>query len=297
MAWRGLHISQPSRLSLKSRRLVVEQEEDEPFSFPLEDIAWVVVDTPQATASAALMSACNQAGIPVIYSDEKHIPCGVLLPFHQHYQQAGVARFQIGATAPLKKRLWQAIVRRKLENQAAVLDRAQFDGGGTLREMRAHVKSGDPGNVEARAARFYWQRLFEGFRRQDETDLRNAMLNYGYAVLRAGVARGLVAAGLLPAFGIHHAGAQNAFNLADDLLEVLRPVADWAVFCLSAQGRRPGEEKLTREQRQQLVGVVTEPLVIDGEQLTVLPAVDRMVASLVRALSGEGAKALRLPSV
>jgi len=295
MAWRGLHISRPARLSLKSRRLVVEQDEEETVSFPLEDVAWVVLDTPQATATAALMSGCLQSGIPVICSDAKHIPCGVLLPFHQHYQQAGVARLQMDASGPLKKRLWQAIVRRKLENQAAVLDRVQVDGGRTLREMTAHVKSGDPGNVEARAARFYWQRLFEEFRRQDEDDLRNAMLNYGYAVLRAAVARGLVAAGLLPAFGIHHAGIQNAFNLADDLLEVLRPVADWSVYSMSSQGRRPESSELTREQRQQLVGVMTESLVIEGEQLTVLPAVDRMVASLVRAFSGAGAEALKLP--
>ena len=297
MAWRGLHISRPSRLTLRSRRLVVEQDRDEAVAFPLEDIAWVVLDTPQATASAALLSACLRAGVPVIYSDEKHLPCGVLLPFHRHWQQAGVARTQIEASKPLKKRLWQAIIRRKLENQAAVLDRAQIDGGGTLREMRAHVKSGDPGNVEARGARFYWHRLFDGFRRRDEDDLRNAMLDYGYAVLRAGAARGLVAVGLLPAFGIHHASAQNAFNLADDLLEVLRPVADWAVFGLTVQGRRPKEQTLTREHRQRLVGVMTETLVIDGEQLVLLSAIDRMVASLVRALSGGGADSLRLPSV
>ena len=297
MAWRGLHISRPSRLTLQSRRLVVEQEEDESVAFPLEDVAWVVLDTPQVTASAALMSACLGAGIPVIYSDEKHIPCGVLLPFHQHWQQAAVARTQIGASEPLKKRLWQAVVRRKLENQAAVLDRAQIEGGGTLREMRAHVKSGDPGNVEARGARFYWPRLFEDFRRRNEDDPRNAMLNYGYAVLRAGVARGLVAAGLLPAFGIHHCGAQNAFNLADDLLEVLRPVADLTAFELSNQGRRPAEETLTCEHRQRLAGVMTDTLVIEGEQLALLSAVDRMVASLVRALSGEGTAALKLPRV
>ena len=297
MAWRGLHISRPARLSLDARRLVVEQGEEEPVSFPLEDLAWVVLDTPQATITAALMAACVQAAIPVVYCDNRHLPCGVLLPFHQHWQQAGVARAQIGAGAPLKKRLWLAIVRRKIENQATVLERAQIEGSRTLREMKTHVRSGDPGNVEARAARFYWQRLFEDFRRHDETDLRNAMLNYGYAVLRAGVARSLVAAGLLPAFGIHHAGAQNAFNLADDLLEVLRPVADWAAFCLSGQGRQPGEAELTRDQRQTLAAVMTESLVIGGEQLTVLPAVDRMVASLVRAFCGEGANALVLPHV
>lgn len=295
MAWRSLHISQPARLSLKVGRLVVDQRDDESVSFPLEDVAWVILDTPQATVTSTLTAACAKAGIPVVYSDEKHIPCGVLLPFHQHWQQAAVARRQIAAASPLRKRLWQAIVRRKIENQAAVLDRAQVDGGQTLREMLRHVHSGDSGNVEARGARFYWQALFEDFRRHDEADLRNGMLNYGYAVLRSGVARGLVAAGLLPAFGIHHAGAQNAFNLADDLLEVLRPVADWAAYCLSGRGRRPDEANLTREHRRALTGVITEPLIIGSEQLTVLPAVDRMAASLVRALSGEGARALTLP--
>lgn len=297
MAWRGLHISNPSRLSLKSGQLVVEQENEEPVSLPLEDIAWVVLDTPQVTATSALMAACLGEGISVIYSDARHIPCGVLLPFHQHWQQAGVARQQMAASEPLKKRLWQTIVRRKLENQAAILDRAQVDGGQTLHKMKARVRSGDPDNVEARAARFYWQRLFEDFRRHDEEDLRNGMLNYGYAVLRGGVARSLVAAGLLPSFGIHHSGAQNAFNLADDLLEVLRPVADWVVFRLSGQGHRPEEAELTLELRQELVGVMTESLLIGGEHLSILPTVDRMVASLVRALSGEGAPALSLPSL
>lgn len=297
MAWRGLHISEPARLSLKDRRMVVAQGDDEPVTLPLEDIAWVVLDTPQVTVTAALMAACMQAGIPIVYSDDRHIPCGVLLPFHQHWQQAGVARIQIGAGAALKKRLWLAIVRRKIENQAAILTRAQVDGAQTLKEMRTHVKSGDPGNVEARAARFYWQRLFDDFRRHDEGDVRNAMLNYGYAVLRAGVARSLVAAGLLPAFGIHHAGAQNAFNLADDLLEVLRPLADWITFGLSGQGKRQYEMELTRDHRQKLAAVMTSPLVIGGDQLTVLPAVDRMVASLVRTLSGDGATALELPHV
>lgn len=296
MAWRGLHISRPSRLSLHSKRLVVEQEgEEEEVSFPLEDVAWVVLDTPQATASAALLAACMEAGVPVIYSDDKHLPCGMLLPFHRHWQQAGVAHKQIAVSAPLRKRLWQAIVRRKIENQAAVLDRAQVEGGHTLRGMMAHVRSGDPDNVEARAARFYWSRLFVDFRRDDGVDLRNAMLNYGYAVLRAGVARALVAAGLLPTFGIHHAGAKNAFNLADDLLEVIRPVADWTVFLMSDQGRKVETTELTREHRQMLVGVMTEPVMIEREQLTVLPALDRTVASLVRAFSGEGAEVLVLP--
>lgn len=294
MAWRGLHLSRPARLSLQHRRILVAQDEGE-VSFPLEDVAWVVLDTPQVTATSALISACLQAGIPMIFCDARHTPCGMLLPFHQHFQQAGVARQQMAASAPLQKRLWQSIVRRKLGNQAANLDRLQVEGGSTLREMARHVKSGDPDNVEARAARYYWQRLFSDFRRQDEADLRNAMLNYGYAVLRAAVARALVAAGLLPSFGVHHAGALNAFNLADDVLEVLRPLADWKVYELTGPKKpEPGAE-LTREDRQALAGVMMDSVVLQGEQLTVLPAMDRTVASLVRAFAGDGPEALVLP--
>src|SRR3546814_11347600 len=113
MAWRGLHISRPARLSLKARRLLVEQDEEEPVSFPLEDVAWVVLDTPQATVTAALSAGCLQAGLPVVFSDERHTPCGVLLPFHQHWQQAGVARAQIQAGEPPKQRPWRPPSPRK----------------------------------------------------------------------------------------------------------------------------------------------------------------------------------------
>ncbi len=297
MAWRGVHIGEPSRLSLGNRRLQVDQAEREPVSLPLEDIAWIVLDTPQVTLTGALLAACAEAGIPIVQSDARHTPVGLYLPFHGHWQQAGVARKQVSASQPLNKRLWQRVVRRKIENQAAILDGAQLGGGGTMRQMTPQVKSGDPGNVEARAARFYWQRLFIDFRRHDDGDLRNAMLNYAYAILRSAVARALVAAGLLPAFGIHHAGAQNAFNLADDLLEVLRPVADRAVLHLSGGGAPTEETGLTRAHRQELAGVVNETVLFEGEQLTVLPAADRMAASLVRALTEGKADALLLPAV
>ncbi len=294
MAWRGVHVTEPARLSLRERRLVVAQDDGE-VALPLEDLAWMVLDTPQVTASAALLSACMEEGVAVVLSDARHMPAGMLLPFHQHYAQAEVGRSQIASSEPLKKRLWRAIVRRKLEGQAAILDRGQIDGGDSLREMARHVKSGDPDNVEARGARFYWGRLFDDFRRHDEADIRNAMLNYSYAVLRAATARALVAAGLLPAFGLHHAGALNAFNLADDVLEVIRPLADWRVLTMAGRGRPPDDARLATDDRRLLVAVASETLVIDGEQMTVLPALDRVAASLVRALSGDGDKALRLP--
>lgn len=295
MAWRGLHIGDPARLSLKSGQLHFDKRDESSITFPIEDIAWIVLDTQQIEITAALMAACMQSSVPIICSDEKHIPCGVLLPFHQHWHQARVARSQIEASAPLNKRLWRSIIRQKIENQAAVLERNQIDGAATLRSMSSHVKSGDTGNVEARAARFYWQRLFNDFRRNDDSDLRNAMLNYAYAILRGAVSRGVVAAGLLPAFGIHHHNAQNAFNLADDLLEVFRPIADQLVFELSNYGERPADTVLKREVRQQLVGVMSQTVILTQEQMTILPAIDRAVASLVQCYSSNEANKIELP--
>ena len=143
-------------------------------------------------------------GVAVMTTDARHTPNGLMLPFHSHHRQAGVAFLQVALGEPLKKRCWQRIVSTKIDNQAAHLDARDRRGAEALRAMRGLVGSGDPDNVEARAAREYWSRLFDGFVRADETDLRNKLLNYGYAVVRAAVARALVAFGCLPALGLHH---------------------------------------------------------------------------------------------
>ena len=193
MAWKGLHISRPARLSRRDGQLVVGQDDGE-VTLPIEDVAWIVLDSAQATISAALLAACMEAGVAVIFSDERHMPSGMALPFHRHHRQAAVASMQAGLTQPLRKRLWQALVIAKIENQAACLEQSgrQSDA---LRGMAKRVASGDPHNIEAQAAREYWRLLFAAFTRSDEADLRNMMLNYGYAVLRAAVARALVASG------------------------------------------------------------------------------------------------------
>lgn len=297
MAWRGLHISRPASLCLKNRRVEVDQE-DGVLQFPLEDVAWIIVDTPQVTASAALLSACMAAGVPLVISDERHMPCGALLPFHQHFRQAEVAHIQIAVSAPLKKRLWQAIVRQKIHNQADTLDIVGGDGARTMREMTRHVGSGDPDAVEARAARFYWSRLFADFRRQDDDDLRNALLNYGYAVMRAAIARSLVAHGFLPAFGLHHQSVQNAFNLADDLIEPYRPFVDGAAHAQCAAAHGGGKSgPMELPDRQAMAAVLSGNAMIGGEQVPVLTAVDKTVPSLLRAYSSGDADAVVLPQI
>jgi CRISPR-associated protein Cas1 len=289
-----VHVTQPARLSLADRQVVVEQT-DGAARLPLEDVAWMVVDTPQATLTTALLAACMSAGVALVTTDARHIPSGLMLPFHGHFRQAGVAATQAAASAPLRKRLWQAVVRRKIANQAAALRACGADGR-ALAAMVALVASGDTGNVEARAARDYWRALFPRFRREDGADKRNMLLNYGYAVVRACVARALVAAGLLPAFGIGHASASNAFNLADDMVEPFRPFVDRAVWKMTGRGTaRDGEPSLG--ERRALAALPLEPVRLERETMALLAASEAMAASLVRALETGRPAALRLPNL
>jgi CRISPR-associated protein Cas1 len=292
MAWKGVHIATPSRLSWKDTQLVVAQEE-QTVTLPLEDVAWIVLDSPHSTLTAALVSACMEHGVAVIFTDQRHLPSGMALAFHRHHRQAGVAALQVAATLPLKKRLWQAIVIAKIENQARCLDHCGAEAA-ALRAMADRVGSGDPDNIEAQAARAYWPRLFAGFTRANESDLRNKMLNYGYAVARAAVARGLAASGLLPCFGLFHDNAANAFNLADDLLEPFRPAVDRAVARLFGADGEP-EAEFTVAQRRALAGILNEDIGLQGETVSVLIATERAAASLVRALEGGSAALLELP--
>lgn len=295
MAWRGLHLTQAARLSLADRQICVKQEAGE-VRLALEDIAWIVIDTPQATLSSAMMSACMEAGIALVFTDERHTPSGLALPFHRHHRQGAIAKLQIEAKDGMKKRLWQAIVRRKILNQAASLSVLSCDNAETLREIARHVQPGDPGNVEARAARFYWSRLFADFVRDDDGDLRNKLLNYGYAVVRAGVARALVASGFLPAFGLKHDGAANAFNLADDIVESFRPFVD--VLAWKTVGDRADRKAdLTLEDRRAMAGVLLLNGTFGNEKVSLLVAAEMTAASLSRAFEFEKPGLLALPEL
>lgn len=292
MAWRGLHVSSPARLTHRNSQIVVEQDDDE-VSFPIEDIAWVILDTPQVSVTGALLGALVENGVALIVPDARHHPAGMLLSFHQHHAQAGVAHAQIAASGPLKKRLWQKIVVAKIENQAAVLRELGSGEARALSAMAARVGSGDPGNIEAQAARAYWPLLFAGFKRHD-ADRRNGLLNYGYAVVRAALARACVASGLLPAFGLHHCSRVNAFNLADDLIEPFRPAVDR--YARGHAERADGEE-LTVDDRRHMAAILNESVSVGEERLTILAASELVAASLVRAIDGGSAALLDVPAL
>jgi CRISPR-associated protein Cas1 len=292
MAWRGLHISRRTYLSLSDNQIVAKQEETE-ARVPIEDVAWIVLDSPQVTLSTALITACMDAGVVVITTDKTHTPSGMILPFHRHHRQAEIADLQANLSAPLKKRLWQTLVRMKIDNQASNLIACGRDAM-ALRAMIHLVGSGDPDNTEARAARAYWPRLFIDFIREDATDKRNALLNYGYAIVRSAVARALVAAGFIPAFGLNHASVTNAFNLADDMVEPFRPFVDRQVWVLTAQGTI-SQGETTVEERRTLASLLTTTATFGAETVSLLTATEQAAESLVRAMQTNSAAVLQVP--
>ncbi len=304
MAWRGLHISKPAHLSLDNGRIKIkqfttedesEEETGEPLYFPLEDAAWIIIDNNRSTLSARLIASAMESGTMIIFSDQRHHPCGMALAFHQHHEQTRIIRLQIALSTPFKKNLWQRIVRAKIINQAKNLEMLQISEAKTLKNMIKFVQSGDAKNTEARAARFYWTKIFDDFLRSDENDIRNALLNYGYACARAVIARSIVAVGFIPSIGFHHDGRFNAFNLVDDLLEPFRPIVDWAVI-EQLRIRDNSQEQMTIEDRRAMAAILTRDVVIDGEQLSLLHASEKMADSLRRAVEEGEAKLIHFPN-
>lgn len=294
MAWKGLHIAKPGRLSLADGQIVVAQEDGE-ARLPLEDIGWIVLDEPRLTLTAALLAALAEQGIALFTTDGRHMPSALTLPFARHHRQAGVISQQIGLGAPFKKRCWQRIVHAKLNNQARVLELCERGQSEPLRGMAKRVGSGDPDNIEARGARHYWRALFDGFIRDEPSDLRNKMLNYGYAILRGGVARALTGAGFVCAIGLHHASQTNAFNLADDLIEPFRPFAD-RMIALQCRARDVSGD-LTLDDRRGLTGILLETCEFAGEKMSLLVACERVAASLYRAIENDEPARLTLPTL
>lgn len=281
-------IQNPARLNLSKGQLRLENEEGE-FTLPLEDITALILESPQIALTSSLLSECQDKGVAILTCDKTHTPNGVLLPFQPHSRQSRVARVQQSWTEPLRKRLWQRIVQIKILNQAVCLDMTVGDHESTrLKAFVDRVGSGDPDNIEAQAARYYWPRLFGTDFRRHGNDSMNAGLNYGYAVVRAFVARSQVAYGLIPAFGIHHDNELNAFNLTDDVMEVFRPFVDHMVFGLRRDGEiNPEDHHLSPGVRQTLANIGNVNCRIDGQIHTIANACDLMAAGLVSAIEGK----------
>lgn len=300
MAWQNLLISRPARLSLKNRQLRCEQEDGE-VNLALEDIASVVLESPQITLTSALIAACADENIAIITCNETHTPNGLLTSFLPHSRQAGMLRAQIAWGKPFTKRLWQLIVKQKIINQAAALKLCGKEHA-RLIKLAAEVDSGDTKNCEAQAARLYFSLLFTGvnhdaFRRHGN-DLSNAALNYGYAILRAAIARELVQFGFIPALGIHHCSELNAFNLADDLIEPFRPFVD-AYIGLNDIGQQTGDldQGLSLQDRANLVQSLQLACIVEGQRYTLLHAIHLVIKSLNTATEYAKPDKLLLPTM
>lgn len=286
MIKRTVDITSPARLSTRRGQLIVARRDEEEVSLPLEDLGALLLSHPTISITHGLIAACATGNSVVICCDEKLLPAGVFLPLTGHALSSKITRLQALASAPTKKRLWKMIVRRKIEEQARTLDIAH-ECGNELRPLISKVRSGDPGNVEAQAARHYWTLLFgRGFRRAVDSPGVNALLNYGYAVVRAATARAVVGAGLCPVFGIKHQSQYNHLALVDDLVEPLRPWVDEVVLQIT---RECGEEKpvISRDTKRPLLAMLHRPCTIRGLNTSLLVALHTYVAGIRDALCGE----------
>lgn len=281
-------ISRPARLRREHFSLAIEQEE---IAFvPFEDIAVIVLNHREITLTHPVLSACAEYGIGLYATGSNHQPAGVFLPFLPHSRTTRMMRKQLGVAKPTAKQAWASIVRRKIENQAACLGLCEREGHGRLASYARRVRSGDPDNLEAQAAAFYFAQLFGASFSRADARWTNAALDYGYAVLRGAIARGLVSHGLHPTVGLFHDSEQNAFNLADDLIEPFRPLVDLHVVRHAALT----EGDLIPADKQGLVALLNVDVAMPQGKMSVLSAIEYAVESLVRVYEDD-AKELDLP--
>ena len=300
MIKKTLYFGNPAYLSLRDAQLVIKLPEvvknnSLPEHFkqktevtkPIEDIGVLVLDNKQITVTSGVLEALLENNCAVITCDSKSMPVGLMLPLYGNTTQNERFRHQLDASLPLKKQLWQQTIKVKIENQAAVLKKYAGSEIRCMKVWASEVKSGDSENMEARAAAYYWKNLFsiDGFTRDREGIPPNNLLNYGYAILRAIVARGLVSSGLLPTLGVHHHNRYNAYCLADDIMEPYRPYVDELVCQIVESGME--YEVLTKEIKGRLLTIPTLEVTISGKRSPLMVAVGQTTVSLYKCFSGE----------
>ena len=300
MIKKTLCFSNPAYLSIRNKQLVIKLPEVENSSIeqsqkdlhivtrPIEDIGVIILDNKQITITSSTIEALLDNNCALITCDNKSMPVGLMLPLCGNTTQCERFSKQIEASIPLKKQLWQQTVQQKIMNQASILQSCKHEEVRCMRVWAADVRSGDPDNIEARAAAYYWRAMFSeiSFKRDRDGESPNNLLNYGYAILRAVIARSLVASGLLPTLGIHHHNRYNAYCLADDIMEPYRPYIDRLVFNLYKNGAR----ELTSEIKKELLGIPVIDVEIGGKRSPLMIASLQTTSSLFKCFDGERRK-------
>lgn len=292
--WRTIIVNRGEKITVNNNRLVVYSDNVE-SKVPIEDIYALMIDNRNALVSVATVNLLSEYGVPIYWCNEKHIPIGVTLPIGIHYKPYAVLKSQFAMTEDFKGELWRKIVQYKIHNQCLCLkyrgiERQYID---PIEKLEAQVTQGDEKNREAIAARMYFKTLFGNFFSRWDGDITNAALNYGYTIMRTSVAKTLVAYGYNCTLGIHHSNERNAFNLADDLMEPLRPLVDmWVdencddLFC-----------ELTTDNRKQLINLVNVPVLMKKKKTRVRYAIDEYISSLTTAIKNEDADLLVVPQL
>ena len=301
MIKRTLCFSNPIYLSLRNAQLVLHIPEVEnnktlpeaikkeaERTIPIEDIGVVILDNRRITITSGAMEALLENNCAVITCNPKSMPVGLLLPLCGNTTQNERFRSQLEASLPLRKQLWQQTIKQKILNQEHVLRINTAQETNCMRVWSNDVRSGDPDNLEARAAAYYWKNVFTtypNFVRDREGTPPNNLLNYGYAILRAIIARALVGSGLLPTLGIHHHNRYNAYCLADDIMEPYRPYVDQLVLDIIQCNLEISD--ITRDFKMQLLGIPMLDVVINGKRSPLMIAAQQTTASLARCFAGE----------
>ena len=281
-----------TRLSLRNRQVIVEKDGENVGQFPAEDVGMLIIDSPTAQYTHKTLISLIENGAIILLCGDSHLPEAFLTPCNANSIQTERLAAQVNVKLPVRKRLWQQLIKTKIKNQASNID--DDESSERLKSMADKVRSGDPNNVEAQAARFYWSVWLEDkpFRRQREGEPPNNLLNYGYTILRAAVARAIAGAGLHPSIGLHHHNRYDTFCLADDLMEPFRPLVDRHVREMFAYGL----DMINKETKQELLSILLEPVGFRDSKGPLFVELEKMTASLVRCFTGESEK-LEIPEL
>lgn len=289
MIKRTIYVGNPAYLSLKNAQMMLRRPDvEQDVSIPIEDVGLLVLDNQQITITQGLMAQLLANNCAVVTCDSKCMPVGLVLPLDGHTLQSERFRAQIDSSKPLRKQLWQQTVQSKIANQATILHQLTGAEVGNMRAWVNAVRSGDADNFEARAAAYYWRNLFpeiEDFTRDRDGFPPNNLLNYGYAILRAIIARSLVGSGLLPTLGIHHHNKYNAYCLADDIMEPYRPFVDRLVKQLMSN--YDDIWQLSTDMKRDLLTIPTLDVKINGRRSPLLIAATITTSSLAKCFAGE----------
>ncbi|QMU56109.1 MAG: type II CRISPR-associated endonuclease Cas1 [Candidatus Mycalebacterium zealandia] len=292
MIKRIIEISNPAYLHLKDCQMIIRKESENDSSIPVEDMGILILANPAISISQSLIAECQKNNCIIVFCDQRHLPVSALLPLSGNSMHSKVLNIQTGVKKPLKKRLWQKIIIAKTEAQIQTLLFFKKDPG-TLPSLKKRVQSGDPKNIEAQAAKIYWSILFgKEFGRDYKESGVNSLLNYGYSLIRASVARALCGTGLHPALGIHHHNQYNPMCLADDIMEPLRPLVDRRVYELNENGKTEIDKKI----KLSLLSLLSEDVLLEEKKLPMMVANQYMAASLKKAFS-EGIDSLKIPEL